>query len=419
MKLILDIFGNPNILIGLFTAVGLITQKKSVSEIIVGTLKAVLGFLILGIGADAIVGVLNNFGTLFKSAFDFNGVVPTNEAIVSLAKEELGRDTAIIMFLGMVMNIIFARITPFKYIFLTGHHTLFMACLLTAMLHVAHFNFIATIIVGSVLLGLFMVLSPAMLQPFTRKVTGSDELAMGHFGSTGYLVAALMGKLIGNPQKSTEDIKVSKNLMFLRDTPVAISLTMLALFIITGIVAGTDSIQKLAGGTNSGVFLVLQSIKFAAGVFIILTGVRMLISEIVPAFHGIADKIVPNAKPAIDCPMAFPYAPNAVIIGFLSSFVAGLASMFLLHVLHLTVIIPGLIPHFFTGAAAGVYGNATGGIRGSVVGAFFNGLIISFLPSILYPIMAGLSPTFKGTTFGDADFGVVGTVIGGLIQLFT
>lgn len=55
----------------------------------------------------------------------------------------------------------------------------------------------------------------------------------------------------------------------------------------------------------------------------------MVIAEIVPAFKGIADKLVKDAKPALDCPTVFPFAPNAVIVGFLASFVAGTVSMFL------------------------------------------------------------------------------------------
>lgn len=67
------------------------------------------------------------------------------------------------------------------------------------------------------------------------------------------------------------------------------------------------------------------------------------------------------------------------------------------------LIIPGLVPHFFCGATAGIYGNSTGGRRGAIVGSFVNGLLITFLPAWLLPVLGKLG--FANTTFGDADFG--------------
>jgi PTS system ascorbate-specific IIC component len=89
--------------------------------------------------------------------------------------------------------------------------------------------------------------------------------------------------------------------------------------------------------------------------------------------------------------------------------------MFLLGPIGLTLIIPGLVPHFFTGATAGVFGNAVGGKRGAAVGAFVNGLIITFLPAMLLPVLGSLG--FNNTTFGDSDFGVVGIVLGFIAKL--
>lgn len=412
-----DILGTPAILVGLFAFVGLLIPKKSASTVLSGTLKTIMGFVILGAGATVLIGSLNHFSNMFDHAFNVQGVIPNNEAIVAAAQTNFGTATAMIMVFGMIMNILFARITPLKYIFLTGHHTLFMACLIAASLSVGGMSGASLIIVGSILLGICMVVFPAILQPTVRQITGSDDFAVGHFGSIGYYVSAKIGKLFGNKAKSTEDIKVPKSLGFLRDTSVAVSLTMSLFFIIVALFSGQTYIEtQLSGGSNFIVFAIIQAITFAAGVYIILAGVRMLIAEIIPAFKGIADKLVPNTKPALDCPTIFPFAPNAVIIGFLFSFVAGLVSMFILPLIGLKVIVPGLVPHFFTGAAAGVFGNATGGRVGSMVGAFANGLIISFIPAILLIFMGDIG--YEGTSFGDSDFGIVGIIIINILKLF-
>lgn len=412
-----DILGTPAILVGLFAFVGLLIQKKSASTVLSGTLKTIMGFVILGAGATVLIGSLTHFSKMFDHAFNVQGVIPNNEAIVAAAQTNFGTATAMIMVFGMIMNILLARFTPLKYIFLTGHHTLFMACLIAASLSVGGMSGTPLIIVGSILLGICMVVFPAILQPTVRQITGSDNFAVGHFGSVGYYISAKIGKLFGNKAKSTEDIKVPKSLGFLRDTSVAVSLTMSLFFIIVALFAGKSYIEaQLSGGSNFIVFAIIQAITFAAGVYIILAGVRMLIAEIVPAFKGIADKLVPNTKPALDCPTIFPFAPNAVIIGFLFSFLAGLVSMFILPLIGLKVIIPGLVPHFFTGAAAGVFGNATGGRVGSMVGAFANGLIISFIPAILLIFMGDIG--YEGTTFGDSDLGIVGIIIINVLKLF-
>ncbi|EJI0122016.1 PTS ascorbate transporter subunit IIC, partial [Salmonella enterica] len=155
-------------------------------------------------------------------------------------------------------------------------------------------------------------------------------------------------------------------------------------------------------------------ITFAAGVFIILQGVRLILAEIVPAFTGFSEKLVPNARPALDCPVVYPYAPNAVLIGFLFSFLGGLVGLFLLGQMKLVLILPGVVPHFFTGATAGVFGNATGGRRGAMIGAFANGLLITFLPVLLLPVLGAIG--FANTTFSDADFGVIGILLGNLAR---
>ena len=412
-----EILSIPAVLVGLMVFVGLVAQRAVASKVMSGTLKSIIGFLILGAGAGVIVGSLDSLGGIIKEAFDIQGVIPNNEAVVALAQKMFGAETALIMGFGFISNILFARFTPWKYIFLTGHHTFFMAALLSAVLGTAGLGGAPLVIVGSLLLGFFMVIMPALGQPFMKQVTGSNDIAIGHFGTFGYISAGLIGKWFGNKERSTEEIKISEKWAFLKDSLISTALTMVAIFIIIAVLAGSDIVSNYSGDQNFIMFSIMQGITFAAGLSIILLGVRMILNEIVPAFKGIADKIVPGAKPALDIPIVFPYAPTAVMIGFLFSFAGGLISMAVLGVLSLPLIIPGLVPHFFTGAGAGVFGNATGGRIGAAAGGFVNGVLISFLPAFLLPVLGDLG--FANTTFGDSDFAVIGIIIGFIASLFS
>ncbi|SES30512.1 PTS ascorbate transporter subunit IIC [Salisediminibacterium halotolerans] len=411
-----EILSLPEVLVGLIVMIGLILQRAEIARIFTGTVKSIIGFLILGAGAAVIVESLDSLGGIIQDRFNIQGVIPNNEAIVGVAQQTLGAETALIMGFGFIANILFAKFTPFKYIFLTGHHTFFMAALLSATLAASGMSGAPLVITGTIILGALMVLVPAMAQPFMRQVTGGNDVAIGHFGTLGYVSAGLVGKAIGNKEKSTEEMEIPEKWSFLRDSLVSTALTMIVMFLILVLVAGPDVVGEYAGDQNYIMFGLMQGITFAAGFSIIMAGVRMILTEIVPAFKGIAEKLVPGAKPALDVPIVFPYAPTAVIIGFISSFIGGLIGMFMLGIFSLALIIPGLVPHFFTGAGAGVFGNATGGRIGAAAGGFVNGILISFIPAFLLPVLGDLG--FQNTTFGDSDFGVVGILVSFFANLF-
>lgn len=411
LKVLVDFLSKPAVLIGIIVLVGLLLQKKSGDTIIKSTLKAMVGFVVIQAAAGVIVGSLNPFGVMFQQGFHISGVIPNNEAVVAMALKEFGTPTALIMTFGMLVNVFIARITKYKYIFLTGHHTLFLACMIAVILASAGMTGIHLIFTGSLALGICMVLSPAILQPFMKKVTGNDSVALGHFGGTSYAIAGLIGKIVGKGSKSTEEMNVPKSISFLRDSTVSISLTMLILYTIVAVAAGPEFVEtKLSEGTNYIVYSLIQALTFSAGFILIQNGVRLVLAEIVPAFKGISDKLVPNSRPALDCPIVFAYAPNAVLIGFISSFIGGLISMFALGAMGLVVIIPGVVPHFFLGATSAVFGNATGGRRGAIIGSFVNGVVISFLPVALLPVLGNLG--IANSTFSDTDFAVLGIFLG-------
>ncbi len=440
LSFIINILSTPAILVGLMSLIGLSLQGKPIEEIVKGTVKTIVGFLVLSAGSSFLqTGSLNAFGDLFNYAFSMQGVVPNNEAVVSLGLQEFAADTAYIMCLGMVFNIILARFSRLHYIFLTGHHTLYMACMLAVILNVGGLESWQLWLGGGLLLGFIMGFSPAICQPTMTKIVKTDELGFGHFGGAGYWFAAQCGKLFKGKGKSTEEVSFPQRLTFLRDTTVAIGLTMVVFFlIVTAVAVGKgildadpatvlETYPNLAGLLNVGaetkthwaVWAITSGLSFAGGVYIILSGVRLIVAEIVPAFRGIAEKLVPGAVPAIDCPVVFPYAPNAVLIGFLVSFLGGIVGLFVLGFINsslmpVALILPGVIPHFFCGATAGVFANAEGGLKGCLFGSFMHGLLITFLPAICMPVMGSLN--FANCTFSDADFSIMGIIFGNIAQ---
>lgn len=411
-----DILTEPALIMGLISLIGLLALRRSFDKVMTGTLKPILGYLMLGAGADFIVANLEPLGEMLEYGFNITGVVPNNEAIVAIAQNVLGKETMLILLFGLVCNIIIARLTKYKYIFLTGHHSFFMACLLSAVLSTGGLSGTALILAGGFILGAWSAISPAIGQHYTLKATDGDNIAMGHFGSLGYYISAWVGRRVGNVEDSTEDIIIPEKLGFLRDTTISTAITMTVFYLVSAIAAGPEFVSEISGGTNFIIFAIMSALKFAVGVTIVYNGVRMILGELIPAFEGISKKIIPNAVPAVDCAVFFTYAPTAVIIGFVSSFIGGIIGMFMLGALGGVLIIPGLVPHFFCGATAGIYGNATGGKRGAIIGSFVNGLGITFLPALLLPVLGELG--FQNTTFGDFDFGVIGILFGKVANVF-
>lgn len=416
-----SIASTPAFLVALIALLGLVLQKKNASDTAKGTIKTFVGFLVLSAGAAVVQASLAPFGAMFQQAFHVRGVVPNNESIVAAALGQYGTNTAWIMLLGMLFNILIARFTAFKHIFLTGHHTLYMACMFAVIFSVAGFSGFWQVLVGALALAAIMSLSPWILQPFMKSMTGNNNVGLGHFGGGGYWLAGAVGQLVSRGKakeevRSTEDLNFPKGLAFLRDSTVAIALTMMIVYLIVALVAGPSWVSaQYPDAGNYIIYAITLAGQFAAGVFIILAGVRLILAEIVPAFKGISERLVPNSIPALDCPIVFPFAPNAVLIGFLSSFVGGIVSMPVMALAGWPIVLPGVVPHFFCGATAGVFGNSRGGWKGAVLGAFVQGIAISFLPIALMPVLGNLG--FANTTFSDFDFTTLGIYFGLLGRL--
>ena len=401
-----NILTQAAITISLIAMLGLILQKKSVGQIISGTLKTLLGFQVLAAGSGIIVGSLNYFGKIFTEGFHMQGIIPSIEAINGQAMNELGlgRDIALTFLAIFIFNILIARFTKWKYIFLTGQAILWMATMTTGFGYAAGLKGLFLIILGGLVGGIFAVAMPAIAQPIVVKITGMKDIALGHFCTIGYLFEAGVAYIFGEKgenKKSIEDIKLPTHFEFLQDTYLSVMVVMVPLYIITVLFAGEKFASELSGGTNYVMFAFLQSIQFVVGVYVLLSGVRLLLGEIVPAFRGIAMKLVPDAVPALDCPVLFPYSPNAVILGFITTTIGSIIAMFVLPTFGLAMILPGMLTNFFAGGTAGIFGNTTGGRRGAIIGGIAHGFFITLLPALLVTVFNKMG--FINATATDVD----------------
>lgn len=186
LSFLTEIFSQPAFLMGLIAFVGLVALRSPGNKLLTGTLKPILGYLMLSAGAGVIVANLNPLGGIIEAGFNIRGVIPNNEAIVSVAQKMLGVETMSILLLGFIFNLIIARCTKYKYIFLTGHHSFFLACLFSAVLQAAEFQGWMLILIGGFLLGSWSAISPAIGQRYTRQVTedGGSPWAISALSAT-------------------------------------------------------------------------------------------------------------------------------------------------------------------------------------------------------------------------------------------
>ena len=142
-----------------------------------------------------------------------------------------------------------------------------------------------------------------------------------------------------------------------------------------------------------------------------LYGVRMLISQIIPAFKGVAEKIVPGAKPAFDVPILFGYRPNAVIIGFVVAMLTSTVLVLIVNYFNVfgVLLLPLVITSFFECGGAAVIGEGQGGLRGAVAG--------SVAAAVLMIVLVGISAALYSHTiqnwiliFGGNDLSLTGII---------
>lgn len=283
----------------------------------------------------------------------------------------------------------------------TGHIMFQQATLVTVFVYILFFRFdsfttskaIVTILFSGVFLGTYWAYATTLNLAPTNKITENANFAIGHQQMIAIALAYKIGRLFAKNSKSAENLKLNPKFRIFEDNIFVQSLIILVLFLILGFIIHFNTAGGLLSipafnsgfyGQTLGTFWVLKLFLGAffavAALLAIITGVRMFVTELQQSFQGISEKILPGSTVAVDIAAVYGFAPNSVVYGFLSGvlgqFLAVGVSIGLATVPNLVAIpIPLFITLFFNSGAIGVYANASGGYKATLVVPFLFGFL--------------------------------------------
>lgn len=213
MSFITDhILKNPPVLLGLIAMIGLLVQRKSISEIVKGSMTAAFGMVILTAGVNMLVGTIAPINAAVQTQLGVKVAEGLSDVTFTA---DYGGTVGLAMFLGLILHLLIARFTPIKTIFLTGHMLWWFPFVLVAGGVEAGLKGMMLVIVSAVLSAIYWSVMPWIMRKYVWDATGDDSFLIGHPTGILSLISGFVAKRVGNKERSTEDLNIPESLSFL------------------------------------------------------------------------------------------------------------------------------------------------------------------------------------------------------------
>ena len=398
-------------MIGFITMIGYILMRKKWYDVLSGTLKAIIGMLILNVGSG---GLTSNFRPILaglKDRFNLTAAVIDpyygQNAVTAGVEETFGAafsQAVTLLLIAFIVNILlvrFNKITKCRSLFTTGHVQFQQAATAYWLILFAlpglwqdGVKTVPMMVVMSIILGAYWAVGSNLTVKPMQELTDGAGFAIAHqqmFGiRLGYILA---DKLFGtNGGKRKKEIKKVGELempgffSIFNENMVCTAILMTVFFGIIMAVIGMPffiNAGSLKEGANVGdfiMYILTTCLNFAVYLAILQLGVRTFVTELTASFQGIADKLLPSSVPGVDCAVCYGFGDaNAVTFGFLAGLAGQLVAIITLIVLKSPVlIICGFVPVFFDNATIGLVANEKGGLKACLCIPFLSGLIQVF-----------------------------------------
>ncbi|GAA0176693.1 PTS ascorbate transporter subunit IIC [Clostridium sediminicola] len=413
-----QILGQPFLLISIIVFIGYIAMKMPMTKAVSGSIKAGVGVLALGIGAGQLIGNFGKLVTAMNENFGVSGVLLDTYSTMVACNDKLGDFaswsiyTMLAAFIVNIILVIFRKYTKIRAVFLTGNVMLVQTAIATYIVwRFLQTGMIATVLIAGTITALYWgIFSTILIKP-TKEITGAD-FTIGHQQMLGSYLAYKFGGLFGKAEDDVERIKLPGWLNIIQDNIVASAIVFFTSVIIIFFAIGGEGVAEMSGGKNIVVYAIQTALTLAASVYVLLTGVRLFVGELMMSFQGISNKLLPGAVVAVDTAAIFGFAPKAVMLGFVFGAVGQICGIVGLIVFKAPIlIIPGFIPLFFDNATIGVFANKKGGWKAAAALPFMSGLIQIFGTAVV----AGLMDI--GYWQGSFDWATVWLGIIGILKL--